>query len=211
MVSYYLYTYDDEVFTQLTTSPTKEQSDILADYIVEDLEDFIDDYVEEGASIWPTDRDELSEFIRKRLAMQDWFSDLTDGNDEVWDEIVNSLLDEPGEKIGIDIQCDVSPIVDECAAIAVEQGVTMMRGERWGSSRFRDAGRPDGEYSDACYSIYTTEQCKELLAQLEKVEPYFESLPAGEGTPGEAFFESLYPEVQEAVEKGRGLWVAIDM
>ncbi|WP_425395930.1 hypothetical protein [Aeoliella sp.] len=213
MAGYFLYTIDNDAFTRLTTSPTKEDGDALADFILEELEDYLDDFDDESdAKMWPADRDGLSALIVKRLALPDWYSDLTYDNANMWDNVLFALQDEPGEQIGLDFQCyDYESIYWDCAEIATEQGASMMAEPTFGSSGFRYFGKPSTEYAVyPMYSLLVPDKAKELLAQLQAVEPYFSSLDEGEGMPREQFFEGLLPPVRSAVENNRALWVQTD-
>ena len=214
MAGYYLYTLDNMVFTQLTTSPTKKQGQVLADFLLEELEDLLEES-DDGAeaSIWPLDRNALAELIVKRLALPDWYSDLSYDDATIWDSVIHSLSDEPGEAIRIGFQCsDYENIYWDCAEIAEEQGATMMAEPRFGSSGYRYFGKPTDDFANyPLYSFFMPDQTQELLAQLDRVEPYFAELSDdSEGSPREQFFEGLLPTVKYAVEKNRILWVQTD-
>lgn len=206
MAGYFLYTLAGGVFTQLTNSPSREQGLVLADHLGEVLEEA------EASAMWPRDRDALADLIWRRLALPDWYADLSDEDARVWDKVVFSLDREPGEAIGIDFQCsDYESIYWDCAEIAASQGATMMTETTFGSSGFRYFGQPtDGRSYYPAYSLFTPEQVRKLLTQLEAVEPHFRSLPGGEESPHEQFFEGLLPTVREAVENDRVLWVQTD-
>lgn len=211
MAGYFLYTIDNSVFTRLTNSPTKEQGLALADYLCEDLEDYLDEFEDEAdAVMWPGDREQLAELIVKRLAMSDWYSDLSDDNALMWDNVLSALNDEPGEAIGVDFQCaDYESIYWDCADIAAKQGATMMAERVFGCSAYRYFGKLS-KYYDPMYSLYMPDETKTLLAQLEAVKPHFASLPEDEGSPREQFFEGLLPVVEQVVANNRVLWVQTD-
>lgn len=82
MAGYLLYSLDTDVFTQLTTSPTREQGLILADHHCQH---------EGRSSLWPADREALADVIVKRLAQPDWYSDLSFEDADMWDNVLNSL------------------------------------------------------------------------------------------------------------------------
>lgn len=213
MAGYYIYSLDGGVFLQLTTSPTREQGLVLADFLLEGLDDLLEDFDDESeAAMWPRDREALAALIVKRLASPDWYSDLSFDNVRVWDEILFSLQDEPGDAIGIDFQCsDYESIYWDCAEIAAKKGATIMAEPAFGNSGFRYFGKPSSEYTlYPMYTFHLPDQTKKLLAELEKVEPHFASLPDGEGSPREQFFEGLLPAVRDAAAKGRVLWVQTD-
>ena len=162
--------------------------------------------------MWPRERAALADLIIRRLAQPDWYSDLSYEDACFWDDVVRALQDEPGERMGIDVQfSDYESIYWDCAEIAAEQGATMMAEPAFGSSGFRFFGKPKIRYGNyPMYSLFLPGQAAQLLAQLERVEPHFRSLPGGEGTPHEQFFEGLLPAVRGAVESGRVLWVQTD-
>ena len=207
MAGYFLYTLDNDVFSQLTTSPTREQGLVFADYLRQCF-----DEEEERSAMWPEDREDLSDLIVKRLARADWYSDLSYADANVWDHVVHALRGEPGERIGIDFRCsDYESIYWDCAEAAAEAGATMMAEPTFGSSGFRYFGRPTSRYANyPMYSLFPPDQARQLLTQLEHVEPRFRSLPGGEGSVHEQFFEGLLPTVRDAVANGRVLWVQTD-
>ena len=163
--------------------------------------------------MWPRDRDALSALIVKRLALPDWYSDLSYGSANMWDNVLFSLQDEPGETIGIDFTCyDYESVYWDCVEIAAEKGVTMMVKPPFGSGGFRYFGKPSGgEFSVyPMYSLFNPEEAKGLLAQLESVKPHFESFSDGNEELYEEFFEGLLPPVKHAAEAGRVLWAQTD-
>lgn len=213
MAGYFIYNIDADAFTKLTTSPTKEHGLILADFLLEELEDYLEDFDNEGdAELWPREREPLADFIVKRLAMPDWYSDLSMDNANMWDNVLHALQDEPGDELGLDFQCsDYESIYWDCAKIAAAQGASMMAEPVFGGSGFRYSGKPSSEYSVyPTYSFFLPAQVKQLLSQLKAIEPHFASLPSGEGAPNEQFFEGLLPSVTQAADGGRVLWVQTD-
>lgn len=203
MAGYFLYSLDTEVFHQLTTSPTIEQAKVFAEYFSSNASNYLEVFHWKEA-VFP-------ELIQHRLALSDWYLDLSQEASEMWDEILFSLMDEPGQTLGIDFQCNDYECIDwDCAAMAAEQGATMMAETQFGASAYRYNGTPsyDGYYP--MYSFYLPEQCRELLSQLESVESHFLTLPDEEYSPREEFFEGLLPAVKNAVSTGRILWIQTD-
>jgi hypothetical protein len=212
MAGYYISTIDGEVFSQLTTSPTREQGLVLADYLRQWLGELDED---DGGRPppWPDDPKGQANWVTERLARLDWYSDLSYEEATTWDEVVASLRGEPGEIFGIDHQLyDYEGIYWDCAEIAARQGATMMADPTFGGSAFRYFGRPAAPRYTVypMYSLFTPEQARRLLAQLEGVEPHFRALTGGAGSPREQFFEGLLPPVRDAVARGRVLWVLTD-
>ena len=210
MAGYYLYSIDSGVFTQLTTNPTKENGLIIADALLEELEDFLEDIEDEAdVAFWPQEREALADLIVKRLAMPDWYADLSLDNAEMWDNVLLMLQDDAGDELGLNFECaKYESVYWDCAELAAAQGATMMAEPNFGGSGFRYSVQPaDKEFM---YSIYTPQQAKELLAQLQSVESHFIGLPDEPESPREQFFEGLLPPVTNAVENNRFLWVQTD-
>ncbi len=206
MAGYFLYTFDGDVFRQLTTSPTDGQAAILARYIVERVGE---------ADGWPADLGDLTAAIRKRLAAADWYAGLSDDDARLWDDIVFSLCREPGEAIGIDFRCsDYESIYWDCAEEAASQGADLMSEPRFGASGYRFFGEPSHDYGyHRAYSIFDPEGVRALLRQLLAGEPHFAEFPEDEDDEGslrEQFFQGLLPVVRFAAENGRTLFVQTD-
>jgi hypothetical protein len=150
--------------------------------------------------------------IQRRLAAPDWYSDLSLDSAHLWDNVILALDDEPGEAIGIDFQCENDGYLYwDAAEIAARQGAPMMAEPKFGGSAFRYFGKPSSRYEVyPMYSLYTPEQTQKLLAELESVGPHFMTLPKGEGSERDQFFEGLLGPVQQIVANGRVLWVQTD-
>jgi hypothetical protein len=212
MAGYFLYTLDTDVFSQLTSAPTRQQGDAIAAFVGEEIDGYRDDCDDPQAFRWPADRAALATLIIERLALPDWYSDLSYDDASIWDSVIFSLQDEPGQSIGIDFQCsDYESIYWDCAEIAAKHGATMMAEPQFGSRAFRYFGKPTSKYSIyPMYSLYLPDQTRKLLTQLDSVTAHFEGLPDGEGAPREQFFEGLLPTVRDAVAARRVLWVQTD-
>lgn len=213
MAGYFLSTLDRAKFEQLTTHPTDDQAGLLAEAFLEELEDFLDDVDDEAdRQLWPTDEDGLKAFIKRRLAMPDWYADLSLDNALVWDRLHDLFFDEPGEEIGLDPQfSEYESIYWDCAEIAAEQGASMMAEPKFGGSGFRYNGKPSTKYDIyPRYSLYYGEELKQLATQVKSVESHFATLDEGDGEPREQFFECLLPMVTAAADHDRVLWVQTD-
>jgi hypothetical protein len=213
MAGYYIYSLDADAFEQLTASPTREQALVLADSILDGLEDALEEYGDDQAadpSKWPLDRKSLADRIQKRLASADWYADLTYGDAAIWDDMLHNLQDEPGEKLGIDFQCENDGFLYwDAAAIAARHGAPMMAEPKFGNSGFRYSGKSKGDI-DLMYSFYLPAQTQILLKQLEKAVPHFETLPDDEDGDRDQFFRGLLEPAKRIVEAGRVMWVQTD-
>lgn len=212
MAGYHIYSLDADVFQQLTTTPTIEQCLILAKPIVKDLGDLLEEY--EGvtaadAAKWPRKPAAMAESIQQRLSSQDWFADFTLGDVLIWNTILRQLDDKPGEKLGIDFQCENDGFLYwDAAKIAAQHGAPMMAEPKFGNSRFRYFGRArDGGEE---FSFYVPAQVQQLLQQLELAVPHFETLPEEEGGDRDQFFDGLLEPVRKIAAAGRVMWVQTD-
>ncbi|NLF72308.1 MAG: hypothetical protein GX575_25005 [Candidatus Anammoximicrobium sp.] len=213
MPGYYIYSLDADAFRTLTTAPTKEQSLVLADSIIDDLGGLLDEGGETDAadpSKWPFDREALAERIRKRLASPDWYADLRMGDAAIWDNLLYNLSDEPGEKLGVDFQCENDGFLYwDAADIAAQHGAPMMAEQRFGNSGFRYSGKSRGDI-ELMYTFYLPAQTQRLLKQLEKAVAYFETLPDEKDGDRDQFFQGLLEPVRRIVAAVRVMWVQTD-
>jgi hypothetical protein len=206
MAGYFIYTLDGDAFSQLTTAPTHEQAAALARHIHERA-------AKSKSKVWSKDVDALTTAVKTRLAMADWYADLSDEDAELWDSVVFSLCGEVGEEIGIGFQCsDYESIYWDCAEETAEQGVELMQEPKFGSSGYRFFGELSHDFGyHRIYGIHDSAVVQELLTQLIKVEPYFTSLADdGEGSVREQFTQGLLAPVKYAAENGRVLFVQTD-
>lgn len=200
-------------FQQLTTAPTMAHCLILADFVLDGLEEALDEYGDEDAadpSKWPLDRKLLAERIRKRLASADWYSDLTMGDAEIWYTVLRGLMEEPGQQIGIGFQCENEGFLYwDAAEIAARHGAPMMAEPMFGNRGFRNSGKSRGDV-ELIYTIYLPQQSRQLLNQLEKAVPHFEALPDEEDNERAQFFQGLLEPIRQIVAAGRVMWVQTD-
>ena len=211
MAGYFLYSLDGPAFTTLVTDPTDAHARPFAEDL---LAESGDDVGEVG---WPADADGLTAFIRTRLASPDWYSDLDEDAARLWNDVVFQFTEEPGEACGLDMRCaDYESIYWDCAEFAAANGAPMLAEPQFGSRGFRcppeRLGDPADGGLDPYYSLYTPDETRTLLAQLEAVEPHAAALPDRdeEGSVAEQFFEGLLPPVADAAAEGRAMFVQLD-
>lgn len=215
MAGYYLYSFNYEAFTQLVNTPTIEQGGAIADWILENFDATdVPRYLKKNPefNIWSRDREALANQILDRLPLPDWYSDLIYENAVIWERVISALRNEAGDAIGIDFDVsDFESIYWDCAEEAATFGATMMAEGKFGHGGFRYFGKPAVEWQYwPMYSLYPPEKAKELLSQLEAIEPHMATLPEGEFSPKEQFFEGLLPFVREMVERGRMIHIQTD-
>ena len=211
MAGYFIYSLDATAYQQLTTSPTSEQCLVLANPIVDGLDEMLVEYEEEAdPEKWPLELHALAESIRKRLASPDWYADLNYGDAAIWYQILRQLDDEPGQMLGMDFRCENDGFLYwDAASIAAKHGAPMMAERKFGNSGFRYTGKSRGKIN-LMYSFYQPPQVVQLLAQLETAIPHFENLLGDEGGNREQFFEGLLEPVRTLAAEGRVMWVHTD-
>jgi hypothetical protein len=214
MAGYFIYSLDAQVFQQLTTTPTQEQGLILADVLLEELEDALDEYDGRNAADkkkWPADRKALATVIQQQLAAPDWYAEFTMGDAAIWDTIVlRSWDDEAGETLELDFACDNDGFLYwDAATIAASHGAPMMAEPKFGNSGFRYSGKSRSPL-ELMYTMYLPAQVKTLLNQLEQAARHFETLPDEEDGDRAQFFEGLLDPVRNLTEAGRVMWVQTD-
>src|SRR5262245_41744510 len=214
MGGYCIYSVDASVFQQLTTAPMIEQCRVLADEMLEVLEDAPREY--KGGSVdpnkWPTDREALTKLLQMRLASPDWYADLTYGDAVIWDSVVSALMYDEGEQTGISCQCENDGMLYwDAAEMAAEHGAPMMAERNFGGGGFRCSGKARTDL-ELMYTIYLPAEVQKLLAQLEKARPHFEAMvndDDDERVPEEyeEFFDGLLKPVRKIADAGRVMWV----
>lgn len=193
MAGYNICSLDADVFEKLTTSPTREQSLILADAVLDGLDVELREFSGENEADpkkWPTDRELLAASIQIRLGSADWYADFTIGDASIWDNcLLRALMDEPGEQLGIDFRMENDGFLYwDVAEAAAQHGAPMMAEPKFGNSGFRYSGKSRTEL-ELLYTIHLPADVQKLLHQLETAVPYFETLPDDEDGDRMQFFE----------------------
>lgn len=215
MAGYNICSLDAQVFRQLTTAPTMEQCLLLADAVLDGLDEAIDEYGDDFAADpdkWPMDREELAKSIQRRLGSADWYADLTFGDACIWDRnVLGALMGEVGLQMGVDFQCENDCFLYwDAAELAAKHGATMMAEPMFGNSGFRYSGKSQTEL-ELSYAVCLPAEVRDLQGQLEKAAAYFEALPDEEDDGNRAqFFEGLLEPVRRIAEAGRVMWVQTD-
>lgn len=212
MAGYHLYSFDAGTFYQLTTTPTLEQARLLADAVVDDLEDLLTEYDEDEYTrkLWPRSAGKLALALQDRLARPDWYGDLRMGDAFVWDTILYSWMNEPGQELGLDLRCENDGLLYwDAAHRAARHGATRMREPLFGNNGFRyhPIVRRD---LDLMYSCYLPEAVVALRDELEAVACHFEVLPDEPYGERMQFFQGLLEPVRRVSQQGRVLWVQTD-
>ncbi|NNJ25093.1 hypothetical protein [Alienimonas chondri] len=213
MAGYFIYSLDGDAFTQLVTEPTDAQARALAEHLLS--EDYRDDTAKVG---WPTELAPLADLVKTRLAKADWYGDLTEGQADVWDNLVHSFAHEPGEACGLDFECtDYESIYWDCAEFAAANGAPLMEEKTFGCSGFRCPPEKRSQL-ERYYHLMTPAETRTLHEQLKAVEPHAAALPGfnpkamddDDESVATQFFLGLYNPVADIAARGRALYVQLD-
>jgi hypothetical protein len=88
---YIIYSLDWDKFRQLVDRPTPEQLAALANLISDGLDEH-DGEFDEGDPVqdWPSDLESLAKIAAQRLAMPDWYGDLSTTGKNLWEGVIFS-------------------------------------------------------------------------------------------------------------------------
>ena len=228
MAGYIISSLDWNKFQRFINSPTQEQLLAFAQLVCEELHEE-DSQFRKGDPVrdWPREAEELSALIQHRLALPDWYGDLSDVGKTVWESAVyHFCIDEKADDVGCECESDgvywwVIATVWEHHGIpahCVTESVVSHFGQR--PYRLIPPLRlPGCLYSLLCLSVFhryrwepshsmhTPDEVQELLAQLKAASPTIE-------VSGDEDIKRDYAELLSAVEKvagdGRMLFIQVD-
>lgn len=106
MAGYVIYSLDWPKFRDLVEQPTPQQLSLLAKALAEELEN-LDGEFEEGDPIlkWPTGAKALAPIVAERLALEDWYGDLSAAGQELWEMTIFGAC-QNSKKLGLDFRAD---------------------------------------------------------------------------------------------------------
>lgn len=89
MAGYIIYSLDWSKFQQMVDKPTKAQVAALADLLRDGLEENDGEFDEsDPVGDWPADAKALAPIVTQRLALPDWYGDLSRGGKALWEGVV---------------------------------------------------------------------------------------------------------------------------
>lgn len=213
MAGYFINSLDPAAFHHLTTAATLSHGLLLADVVLDQLDELMDEYGDEDAAtarLWPRDRHALARAIQKRLVAPAWYADFTLGDGTIWDGLLHEMITELDHHLGLDVRAENDGYLYwDAAERAAGLGAALMAEPRFGNYGFRYAGRSRGEL-ELLYTVHLPDVTRTLLRQLEQVAPAFEALPDEEDGEKAQFVQGLLDPVRRIVAEGRVMWVQTD-
>jgi hypothetical protein len=92
MAGYFLYSLDWQKVQQFLEKPSdadvRAMAESISDYL-DELDGEIED--DDPEALWPSDPNDLENLVRNRLAMLDWYGDLSDSGKQIWERSLTGL------------------------------------------------------------------------------------------------------------------------
>ena len=225
---YILYSLDADKFRRFIDSPTSAElaalGALLADGLEENDGEFDDD---DAISRWPTDAASLAPIAAKRLALTDWYSDLSDSGKSLWEGVIfGACLKNEDFDLGFRVANDgIYWDVIEIARkeLGVPDGtINDVALSTFGTRPFRFHPQPKrkpkkswlgfgGDESDELtfmHSMHMPDEVARMQAELRSVE---RAMKATKNASARQQYESdLMPAMDAIVKDGRMLFVQVD-
>lgn len=108
MAGYIIYSLDWGRFQQFVERPTPGQLAALGELLSEGLEEHDGEFDEDDPVLtWPTDAEGLAQVAAKRLAMPDWYGDLSTSGKNLWESVIfDACMDCDDIDVGFRVDSD---------------------------------------------------------------------------------------------------------
>jgi hypothetical protein len=216
MAGFILYSLDWDKFNALIQKPTPDQLSVLAKSIAsqrEEMDGQFDD--DDPVAEWPEDRKSLAPIIAVRLALPDWYSDLSEAGRQLW-ETAFYVACMRSKKIDLDFRVDSDGVYWDVVSLIVEQlgdqperpGKSAM--SRFGTVPFRFHPTASDESSDwtPMHSMHPPEEVKQMLTEIQSVAATVEA--SDEDDIRKQFTDELLPALEQVAADGRMLFIQVD-
>ena len=216
MAGYIIYSLDGPRFTALVERPTPAQLAILAQGLADEREELGDEF-DEGDPVaeWPEDADELVRVVAARLALPDWYGDLSQVGRQLWETAfyVTCMRSEELD-IGFRVENDgvywdvISLIVQRLGDRPEMPGKSAM--SRFGTVPFRYHPPVKQQSADwtPMHSMHPPDEVHRMLAELRSSASAVEA--AEDQDVREQFTDELLPAVERVATEGRLLFIQVD-
>jgi hypothetical protein len=216
MAGYVIYSLDWGKFSAMVERPTERQLLALAKRVADELEE-MDGEFDDGDPVleWPTDAKSLVPVVAERLALEDWYGDLSGPGKSVWEGAVFEASRGRGLGFRVDSDGVYWDVIDiACRALGRPRNPNMAVAlAAFGSRPFRyyppARRRPsfDDDY-DPMHSMHTPDEVRRMLEELRSVRPALEA--SGHAGALADYNDELLPAVERVAGEGRMLFVQTD-
>lgn len=216
MAGYIIYSLDWPKFTALVERPTPAQLAILAKSLVDEREELDGEFDDDDPiADWPEDPKSLAQIVAERLALADWYSDLSQVGRQLW-ETAFYVTCMRSKKLDVGFRVDSDGVYWDVINLIVTQlgdrpetpGKSAM--SRFGTVPFRyhpPTKRRSADWTPM-HSMHPPDEVKRMLAELRSVASAVEA--AKDPDVREQFTEELLPAVEQVADEGRGLFIQVD-
>jgi hypothetical protein len=225
---YIIYSLDADKFRRLITSPTSAELTAFGKLLAAGLEEFDGEFDEDDPiSEWPTDTQSLARIAAQRLALSDWYGDLSYSGKNLWEGVIFGAC-QANKKFDVGFRVDNDGIYWDVIHVAwkelgVPQGtVNDVALSTFGTRPFRYHPRPtpkkkpwlgfgsgggDDEYTPM-HSMHMPDEVARMRAELTSVGPALKATKVGDAR--QQYEADLLPAIERIAADGRMLFVQVD-
>ena len=216
MAGFVIYSLDWPKFRQFVESPTPKQLKLLAGELAAELEELDGEFEEDDPILeWPTNAKSLAATVANRLALPDWYGDLSRVGKELWDTTfygacMNCDDLDIGFRVDSDgVYWDVIETARAALGVAPNQ-VTSVAMSTFGTRPFRyhpPANRKTkfGDWSPM-HSMHPPEEVQRMVQELESIKP---AIDASDDEVRRQYQEDLLPALTKIAKDGRMLFIQV--
>lgn len=215
MAGYWLYSIDWKKFQKFVEKPTKKQLLAVASMVSDGL-DAKDGEFEKGDPVhdWPSEPEELIELVQERLAMDDWYGDLSDTAKNIWEGAIFGICN--GKDLGF--ECESDGVYWDVVELA--QKHHKVPHDRYTKHILSGFGQhlyrfnPGPKYRlrfdrwVPYHALYTTDEVQQLIEAFQAAFPTIEA--SGDEGAITDYEEELMPTLDRIAERGRMLFIQLD-
>lgn len=216
-MGYILNSLDWKKFSKFAVKPTKAQLLDFADYLSYLLDEYDGRFAKgDPAAEWPSDPKELSEIVRERVLLEDWYGDLSNTAKEMWERAVSGfgrskeLMDHRREGDADFVDWSVIDLAREHHKIKPGKiGEKIVSRFCEVPFRYHPVLKGRGKRDWYCsHSMHPPEEVAQLIEELEAARP---TIAASDDDYNlEALEDDLLPVLKDISAKGRMFHVYAD-
>lgn len=219
---YDIYSLDWGKFQGFVNQPTDKQLSVFAKRIGEELETY-DFEIDEDDPVqdWSGGTAELRELIIERLALSDWYSDLSDAGKEIWSQAVwgfccHERLSGVGFRAHGSVYWDLLEIAWKELKVEGERILPDVALSAFGRCpyRYHPAASGDGSVGDGdfgawrpMHSMHTPDEVPQMLKELQSVAPAIASSKKKDVIND---YDVLMPVLEKLAKEKRMLFVQVN-
>jgi hypothetical protein len=213
MAGYIIYSLDWPRFRDMVERPGKEQLVVLAHLLSDELEAMDEDIAAsdpllQGAS----DPGSLGDLVARRLALPDWYGDLSRGGKCLWQFVIfracmNCDDLDLGFRVDSDgVYWDVIEIAWKHLGVPPNR-INEVALSAFGTRPFR-YHKQGAVYDDwLMHSMHTPDEVQQMRAELRSVAP---AIAAADDDVREEYTTELMPAIESIADEGRMLFIQVD-